>query len=241
MDCNITKCLIIDNEPAAIEIIKSHLKKLNFFEISGECNNAPDAINILKSENIDLIFLDINIPEVSGIEFLRSFPNHPYVIITTGYSKYAVEAFDLDVLDFLLKPILFERFMRAINRYFERTRMYKTTITNKTDENYNKDFIFIHEGKDQFKVYLNEILYLEGYGEYVRFFSKERKYLVRKPLLDFESELPAENFIRIHKSYIVNIQKVTGFSTAHVILKDAQLPIGRMFRNKVMNAIKEGT
>jgi two-component system, LytTR family, response regulator len=238
MISNCTKCLIVDDEQPAIDLIKSHLKKFPSFEVAGECRNAFQVLEILRSEEIDLIFLDINLPGISGLDFLRSLPSHPYIIIASAHTEYALEGYDHDIVDFLVKPIMFGRFMKAISRYCERTRRYPTDNLNKLNAGTEKNFILIQEGKDSFKVFLCDILYLEAYGEYVRFYTEERKYLTRRSLSDFESDLPKDIFMRIHKSYLVNIQKVTGFSTIYVILKTTQLPIGRNYRPIVLGILK---
>jgi len=236
-----TRCLIIDDEPLAIKLIRSHLSKLESFEIAGECKNALKAIEFLKKEKIDLMFLDVNMPEITGIDFLKTIPNPPYTIITTAYREYAIEGYDLDVIDFLLKPISFERFLKAINRYCNRTRSNASRNGNGAVETQEKRFIHIQDGKNIFKLPYEDVFYFEGYGEYVKVITSSKTYMVRDSLTEFENKFSPEHFIRIHKSYIINTQKITGFSTIQVILKDKQLPIGRMYRDKVMTTLKEGS
>lgn len=240
MDCNKTKCLIIDDEPLAIKLIRSHLTKLDSFEIAGECKNALKAIEFLKKEKIDLMFLDINMPEITGIDFLKSIPDPPYVIITTAYREYAIEGYDLDVVDFLLKPISFERFLKAINRYCNRTRTTTKKQNTSHDQAGNK-YVYVQDGKNIFKLLYEDVLYLEGYGEYVKVITPGKTYLVRESLTEFENKLSPDSFLRIHKSYIVNIQKITGFSSIHVLLKDIELPVGRIYRDKSLNVLRSGT
>jgi len=151
MECFKTRCLIIDDEPLAIKLIRTHLGKLDSFEIAGECKNALKAVEFLKKEKIDLMFLDINMPEITGIDFLKTIPNPPYVIITTAYREYAIEGYDLDVVDFLLKPISFERFLKAINRYCNRTRTSVSRNANGTGETQDKKYIHIQDGKNIFR------------------------------------------------------------------------------------------
>jgi DNA-binding LytR/AlgR family response regulator len=235
-----TRCLIIDDEPLAIKLIRSHLSKLESFEVAGECSNALKAIEFLKKEKIDLMFLDINMPEITGIEFLKSIPNPPYVIITTAYREYAIEGYDLDVVDFLLKPISFERFLKAINRYCNRTRSIKGDSDKGTDKDVKKQ-VFIQDGKNIYKLNYEDLLYFEGYGEYVKVITTTKTYMVRESLTEFEQKLSPDSFLRIHKSYIVNLKKITGFSTIHVLLKDIEIPIGRIFREKVVKILKSGS
>jgi DNA-binding LytR/AlgR family response regulator len=240
MDCSKTKCLIIDDEPLAIKLIRSHLTKLDSFEIAGECKNALKAIEFLKKEKIDLMFLDINMPEITGIDFLKTIPDPPYVIITTAHREYAIDGYDLDVVDFLLKPISFERFLKAINRYCNRTRsLTKDHIANH-DPGGNK-YVYVQDGKNIFKLQYEDVLYLEGYGEYVKVVTPGKTYLVRESLTEFENKLSSDSFLRIHKSYIVNIQKITGFSSIHVLLRDVELPVGRIYREKSMSILRSGT
>jgi len=236
MDYMKTRCLIIDDEPLAIKLIRTHLSKLESFEVAGECSNALKAIEFLRKEKIDLMFLDINMPEITGLEFLKSIPNPPYVIITTAYREYAIEGYDLDVIDFLLKPISFERFLKSINRYCNRTRPVAGENDKSSGQN-GKKHVYIQDGKNIFKLQYEDILYFEGYGEYVKVITTGKTYLVRESLTEFEQKLSADSFLRVHKSYIVNLDKITGFSTIHVLLKDTELPIGRIFRDKAVSVL----
>lgn len=232
------RCLIIDDEPLAIKLIRTHLSKLDCFEVAGECKNALRAIEFLRKENIDLMFLDINMPEISGLDFLKTIPDPPYVIITTAYREYAIEGYDLDVVDFLLKPISFERFLKAVNRFCNRTKMSMQTGDEGTQELKNKQYVYIQDGKNIYKLPYDDILFLEGYGEYIKLISVSKTYIVRDSLTEFENKLPPSTFLRIHKSYIVNLQKIKGFSSIHVMLKDKELPIGRIYREKAMNVLR---
>jgi len=235
-----TRCLIIDDEPLAIKLIKTHLSKLDSFEVAGECSNAFKAIEFLKREHIDLMFLDINMPEITGLDFLKSLPDPPYVIITTAYREYAIEGYDLDVIDFLLKPISFERFLKAINRYCNRSNPFRKNSAGQP-QTAEKRYVFIQDGKNIYKISFDDLLYLEGFGEYVKVITVSKTYLVRDSLADFEQKLLGDHFLRIHKSYIVNLEKITGYSSVHVMLKNIELPIGRIFREKVMDILKKGS
>jgi DNA-binding LytR/AlgR family response regulator len=235
-----TRCLIIDDEPLAVKLIRTHLGKLDSFEVAGECRNALKAIEFLKKEKIDLMFLDINMPEITGLDFLKTIPNPPYVIITTAFREYAIEGYDLDVVDFLLKPISFERFLKAINRYCIRTRTSILKNESGSNETQDKKYIYIQDGKNIFKLPYVDVFYFEGYGEYVKVITSDKTYMVRDSLTEFENKFSPEHFIRIHKSYIVNIQKITRFSTNHVLIKDVELPIGRFYHDNTMNILKAG-
>jgi DNA-binding LytR/AlgR family response regulator len=234
MNNDLTRCLIIDDEPLGIKLIKTHLDKFETFEVVGECNSAVKAVEYLKSEKIDLMFLDINMPEITGINFLKTLSDPPYVIITTAYREYAIEGYDLDVVDFLLKPISFERFLKAINRYCNRIRISPLKEGNNSGETDEKKYIYIQDGKKAFRLLYDEIIYFEGYGEYVKVITTNRNYLVRDSLAEFEHKLSSDFFLRIHKSYLINIRKILGFTTSQIMFKNSELPIGRVYREKVM-------
>lgn len=235
------RCLIIDDEPLAIKLIRSHLEKLDCFEVAGECRNALRAFEFLREEKIDLMFLDINMPEITGLDFLKTLHDPPYVIITTAYREYAVEGYDLDVVDFLLKPISFERFLKAINRFCNRKRTGSAGNDVNHNNNSEKKYVYIQDGKNIFKLLYDDVSYFEGYGEYVKVITLNKTYVVRESLTDFEHKLPAESFLRIHKSYIVNLLKIKGFSTVHVMLKDIELPIGRIYRENAVKILRKGS
>lgn len=239
MDNKTIRCLIIDDEPLAIQLIRSHLSKLDCFEVAGECRNALKALEFLRQTKIDLMFLDINMPEITGLEFLKTIPDPPYVIITTAYREYAIEGYDLDVVDFLLKPISFERFLKAINRFCNRTKGDVRSIPESHSQTEQKH-IFIQDGKNTIRLDYDEVEYFEGYGEYVKVITCTRTYVVRDSLTDFENKLSPDSFLRIHKSYIVNLRKIKGFSTIHVLLRDIELPVGRIYREKAMITLKKG-
>jgi DNA-binding LytR/AlgR family response regulator len=238
MNNNLTRCLIIDDEPLGIKLIRTHLEKFESFEVAGECSSALKAFEYLKSEKIDLIFLDINMPEVTGIDFLRTLTDPPYVIITTAYREYAIEGYDLDIVDFLLKPISFERFLKAINRYCNRTRTSTSKDGNGSGKTDEKKHIYIQDGKNAFKLFHDDIIFFEGYGEYVKVITINKIYLVRDSLAEFEHKLSPDFFLRIHKSYLINIGKILGFTSSQIMIKNSKLPIGRVYREKVMMILR---
>jgi DNA-binding LytR/AlgR family response regulator len=238
MKSDLTRCLIIDDEPLGIKLIKAHLDKLETFEVVGECLSSLKAVEYLRTEKIDLIFLDINMPEISGIDFLKTLTDPPYVIITTAHREYAIEGYDLDVVDFLLKPISFERFLKAINRYCSRTRKSTLKDDDGSGETDEMKYVFIQDGKNTIKLIIADIIYFEGYGEYVKVITINKNYLVRDTLAEFEHKLSSDLFLRIHKSYLINIRKILGFSTSHVMVKNLELPIGRVYHERVLKILK---
>jgi len=233
-----TRCIIVDDEPLAIKLIKSHVSKFDFIDVVAECKNAIQAMDVLRKENIDLMFLDINMPKITGLEFLKSIPHPPYVIITTAYREHAIEGFDLDVVDYLLKPISFERFIKAINKFCERQE--KKSIIEAQDHiiPLAKRFIYVQDGKTIFKIFLKDILYFEGYGEYVKIHTDQKTFLSRETMHEYETKLQKDQFVRTHKSYIVSIPRINSFTFSSVIIKGIDIPIGRSYKDIVMEALE---
>jgi len=236
-----TRCLIVDNEPLAKDLIRSYIGKLENFEIVAECSKAVDALEVLREHPVDLLIIDIQMPEISGIDFLRSLKNPPKIIITTAYREFALEAFDLDVLDFLLKPVVFERFLKAINRYYRINRDELKLINGPCPELLQEDtFIFVKENKRVVKIFLKDIRYIEGLSEYVQIFTDKKKVVTKISLVALDEKLPQKLFLRIHKSYIISIAKIESFTANTVEIAGKELPIGRSFKNAVFSALNYG-
>lgn len=233
-----TRCLIVDDEPLARELIRGHVEKLENFEIVAECSDAMKALNVLREKQVDLMFMDIQMPQITGIEFLKTLKHPPKVIITTAYREYALEGFELDVADYLLKPITFERFLKAVNKYYQMIQDDVQIVANSGSEKMPEEtFIYIKENKKVVKVYLSEIKYIEGLSEYVQLFTDKRKIITKTSMALMEEKLPSENFLRIHKSYIVSIHKIEAFTANTIEIQGKELPIGRSFKNAVLNAL----
>jgi len=232
-----TKCLIVDDEPLARELIRGHVEKLENFEIVAECGDAMKALQVLRDKQIDLMFMDIQMPQITGIEFLKTLKHQPKVIITTAYREYALEGFELDVVDYLLKPITFERFLKSVNKYYQMIQDDVQVISNSTDKNQDDTFIYIKENKKVVKVYLSEIKYIEGLSEYVQIFTDKRKIITKTSMSQMEEKLTSEKFLRIHKSYIVSINKIEAFTANTIEIQGKELPIGRSFKNGVISAL----
>ncbi|MEZ5069862.1 MAG: LytTR family DNA-binding domain-containing protein [Bacteroidales bacterium] len=231
-----TRCLIVDDEPLARELIRGHIQKLENFEIVDECDNAMKAMAVLRNRPVDLMFLDIKMPQITGIEFLKTLKKPPKVIITTAFSQYALEGFELDVVDYLMKPVTFERFFKAINKYFQ-IGPNEPVRLEQGNGHQEEDFIYVKENKRIIKIYLNEIHFIEGLNEYIRIHSENRRVVVKSSLHNIESKLPSEQFIRIHKSYIVSIPRIRAFNATTIELDNAKLRIGRNYKNQVFNAL----
>lgn len=227
-------CIIIDDEPIAIKVIKEHLEKINSLQCIASFTKALQAIELLNRETVDLIFLDINMPGISGIEFLKSLPNPPKVIFTTAYRNFAVDAFELDAIDYLVKPISFERFLKSTNKFL-------SAVTAKDSANQPKemvkDYIILKSDKKNYKMRFADILYIESLDNYIKVHTSDNAIICYESLSHILEKLSTD-FIRIHRSYIVNIKKVDVFTTAYLEIKGTKLTIGRNYREKVSQIMK---
>jgi DNA-binding LytR/AlgR family response regulator len=231
-----TRCLIVDDEPLARELIRGHIQKLENFDIVDECDNAMKAMDVLRNRNVDLMFLDIKMPQMTGIDFLKTLKRPPRVIITTAFSQYALDGFELDVVDYLMKPVTFERFFKAINKYFQ-SGQPDTVEVEAGNGVIEEAFIYVKENKKIIKIYHREIHFIEGLNEYIRIHTDNRRVVVKSSLQNIENKLPDEQFIRIHKSYIVSIPRIRAFNATTVELDNAKLRIGRNYKNQVFSAL----
>ena len=233
-----TRCLIVDDEPLARELIRGHVEKLENFEIVAECSDAMKALNVLREKTVDLMFMDIQMPQITGIAFLKTLKHPPKVIITTAYREFALEGFELDVVDYLLKPITFERFLKSINKFYQTNQDEVQLVTGSNSERtIEESFIYIKENKKVVKVYLSEIRYIEGLSEYIQLFTDKRKIITKTSMSLMEEKLPKENFLRIHKSFIVSIPKIEAFTANTIEIQGKELPIGRSYKNAVLSAL----
>jgi len=227
----IIRCLLVDDEPIALKIIRNYLEECGNIEIVKECRNAIQAFDVLQNTSVDLIFLDINMPKLSGIDLLKSIADPPKVIITTAHRQYAPEGFDLEVLDYLLKPISFDRFLKAMNRFYR-----SVDLETRGSQSYSKPnktgFIYLKEGRKVHKVLLDDILYLESMKEYVNVHLTGSEIRLKARLSDLESRLPSNDFIRIHKSYLISISKITQFEANIVHIQSISLPISRSYKQE---------
>lgn len=235
------KCLIVEDEPLAHQVLESYIAKVPFLELAGQAYTAFEAYEKLAENNIDLIFCDIQMPLVTGIEFLRSLPNRPQVIITTAYNEYALEGFDLDVLDYLLKPISFERFLRAIRKIQNLSVSNFSEIkpeTIDTDKGEAEAYIFVKEDGNYIKILLDNIVYIEGMKDYVKIFTKDKTIVSYLTLKKIEETFPKNSFIRIHKSYFVSVSKINAIRGNMIeTTTQTQIPIGMQYRDAVFDKI----
>lgn len=229
------RCLLIDDEPIALEILKKHIQKLENLEISGICANAVEAFELLRKHPVDLIFLDIQMPKITGIDFLRALKNPPKVIIVSAYRNYALEGFELDVMDYLLKPVSFERFLKAIDKYYNRSYTSVIEKNASTEAENIEKFIWVRADRKNLKINVSDIRYVEGLKDYVKIYLKDQMVISKASLKEMEEKLPAGRFLRIHRSYLVSVQKIRAFTHEHVEVDRNILPIGISYRASVIH------
>lgn len=223
-------CVAIDDEPFALEIMADDIQKISFLNLVGTFSNPMDAWELIKQGKVDLIFLDIQMPVISGTQFLRSLPTPPMVIFTTAYQQYALEGYDLDVVDYLLKPIPFDRFLKAVNKAEELFRLRsKEQQTLPIVEDVN--FFFIYSEYKQIKIYFDDVLYVEGLKDYVKIYVKQQSkpILTRMNLKMMATKLSPQLFCRVHHSFIVALDKISAFQKTKLLVGEKELPIGRKF------------
>jgi DNA-binding LytR/AlgR family response regulator len=226
------RCVVIDDEPLARKLLIAHVSKIDILELVGECSNAIEAGNFLRTAKVDLLFLDIQMPEINGLQFMGTLKNPPAIILTTAYRDFAPEAFDLDVVDYLLKPISFERFTKSVNKFFEKRLESKPNeIVNPAREN---AFIYLKSDRKNHKVLLKEIVYIESLDDYVKVHFKDTTLVTRENISSFESSLPVGSFVRIHRSFIINTQYLSVISADGIEIRGKELPIGRAFKKSAM-------
>jgi len=220
------KCIIIDDEALAISVIENHLKNFDHVEIVETFNNPLKAYRVLEQEKIDLIFLDINMPQMTGFAFIENLSYKPLIVITTAYREYAVKSFELNILDYLVKPIPFNRFLKTINKVYQ-----QVYVSNKSaDVSLQQEpHIFLKVNKKLIKINLNDILYIESLKDYIKVITTLGDYVVHKSLTAITEELPHSNFIRIHRSYTISINKVIALEGNTVEISNRKIPIGRNY------------
>uniref|UniRef100_UPI00404808CC LytR/AlgR family response regulator transcription factor n=1 Tax=Mariniflexile sp. TaxID=1979402 RepID=UPI00404808CC len=228
------KCLIVDDEPLAINVIKNYLEQIEDFEVISTFTNAIDSLNFLKTNTVDVIFLDINMPVLDGINFIKSLENPPLVIITTAYEEFAVETYELDVLDYLVKPIEFPRFMKALNKVNRRLENNKAPYDNSKE----RPYVFVKVDKKKMKkIFLDEILTVESLKDYLKINTTAGKYIIHSTLSDFTDLLPSRDFIRIHRSYTIAIDKIDAVEGNSVEIEGLRYVIGRSYIDEVKQKI----
>ena len=234
------KCLIVDDEPLALQLIQAHIERLPQLEIVAACQNALEAFELLKKEQIDLVFLDIQMPVLTGIEFVKSLQHPPSIIFTTAYREYAVESYELEVVDYLLKPITFTRFFKAINKYLNQNQAPQAPITttqaNPVVEAQEDTFLYVNANKKRIKISFKDVEYIESLKDYIRIHQTNGSITTKEKISEFEQKLPAY-FLRIHRSFIVNTQKITAYTAHDVEIQEKEIPIGGSYKKEVFEKL----
>ncbi len=233
------KCLIVDDEPLAIRLIENHISKIDALEVVATCSNALKAFEVINTQQIDLMFLDIKMPNISGVDFLKTLKNPPKTIFTTAYRDYALESYDLEVVDYLLKPITFERFFKSVDRFL---REKQAGEYGKYQKNPAEDFLVVKSGNKFCRTRWSDILYVESLKDYIKIHTADGKNILSKYRIgDFERDMEGQQFLRVHRSFIINLEKITAFTSNEIELGTVQIPVGSSHKDKVLaflNAIK---
>ena len=228
-------CLIIEDEPKAIELLEMYVSKVDSLQLKGSFNNSVNAVSFVQENNIDLIFLDINMPDLNGIDFLKSISVKPMIIFTTAYSEYAVESYNFEAVDYLLKPILFPRFLKAVNKAQELYKLKNKPVTINKSAKSNK--VLLKSGTEIHQVLIDDILYIEGARNYIFVFTKDKKIMTLMRMKDLEDQLPEKDFVRIHKSFIISNKHIDFIERHQVTINEKKIPIGRNYREMFLKSI----
>jgi len=233
------RCLAVDDEPPALDVLKKYISSVQSLELVGTCADAVEALNFIRQHSIDLLFLDIQMPQILGTDFLRTLKKPPKVIFTTAFRKFAVEGFELDAVDYLLKPISFERFLKAVNKVMDASlngTLSEETVSQKTNID---NYIYLRSDRKMIKVALSDILYIESIKDYIKVIATSGTVITKQSISSIEETLPKDMFIRIHRSFIIALNKVESYSNELVWLGKSELPISRMYRHEVEKVLKQ--
>jgi len=231
------RCLIVDDEPPAREIIRRYVQEIPTLQLMGECANAIQVLTILQQQPIDLLFLDIRMPQLNGTDFIKTLQHPPKVIFTTAFSEYALEGYELDVVDYLMKPIRFDRFLKAVNKAFplnNTAAVFKPVAPEVAAEKKNESFVYFRADRKMVKVMLDDILYIESMKDYIKVHTLQGVIITKQSISSVEAMLPGKLFVRTHRSFIVSINKIKSFTNELVEIDKTDIPIGKLFRNGVM-------
>jgi len=230
--------MIVDDEIPSLRLLTDYVNKISDLQLVGTAEDAFRSLELLHSEKVDLLFLDIEMPGLSGIDMLKSLAQKPYVILITAYKEYALEGYDLNVIDYLLKPVTFDRFLKAVNKVIERHRL-KNHAVNSSVGVKTKDHFFVKADYKLVKIFFDDILYIEGLSEYVRIHTDKERIITLQALKNLEEILPADRFLRIHKSFIISIPKIKAIVGNSVEIAGNKITIGKSYREKVLKILKD--
>lgn len=230
-------CLIIEDEPIAAEILQDYIQQVPSLELKGIYTDAITAMDVLAQESIDVIFLDIHLPKLKGLDFLKLLDHKPQTILTTAYNEYALDAFEEDVVDYLLKPIEFTRFLKAVNKLKGKRRVNEIAKSKTIQSNEQRPFQFFNVNRKMIKVYFDDILYIESLKDYSKIYTSDSSLVTRGQIGDMEVFFKKHNFLRIHRSFIVSVDKIKSYSATEIEVTGKSLPIGRSYKEIVAQAL----
>ena len=233
------RCLLIDDEPPALKVLATYITTISGLEIAGQCKNALEALHVLQEKTVDVIFLDIKMPHIIGTDFLKNLSHPPKVIFVTAYREYAVDGFELDAVDYLVKPVSFERFFKAITK-LNRLMGRETVAIAENEAPKSASFIYLKVDRDMKKIFVNDIEYIESWKDYVKVFLACGKYfLAKQSITAMENLLSEHKFMRVHRSYMVSFDKISGYNGVSIQLTGHEIPIGRLYKQTVMDRLQE--
>lgn len=234
------RCLAVDDEPPALDVLKKYISSVQALELVGTCCDAVEALNFIQQDSVDLIFLDIQMPQILGTDFLRTLKKPPKVIFTTAFRKFAVEGFELDAVDYLLKPISFERFLKAVNKVMDASLNGTLNVDKEPQyQNANDQHIYLRSDRKMIKVAFADIVYIQSLKDYIKVVATSGTVITKQAISSIEETLPKNMFIRIHRSFIVALNKIQSYSNELIWLDKAELPISRMYRHEVEKVLKQ--
>lgn len=228
------RCLIVDDEPPARDVLRHYIAEVPLLTLTGECGNAIEALSLLQQQPVDLMFLDISMPQLKGNELLKILKHPPRVIFTTAHAEYALEGYELDAVDYLLKPIQFDRFLKAVNKAYQ---VVAANGSQQKEELKKESFVYFRVDRKMVKVMLEDILYAESMKDYVKVFTRNGPIVTKQSITSLEAMLPERSFIRTHRSFIVAVDKIRSFTSELIEIDRTEIPIGKLFRQGVLKAL----
>jgi len=238
MSLPVYNCLIVDDEPPAREVLKRYIQKLPMLHLAGECSNALQVISFLHANPVDILFLDIRMPQLNGLELVSILNNPPKIIFTTAYADHALESYNLQATDYLLKPIKFERFIKAVNRVVPRPAPAQAQSESLAP--FDNNFLYFRADRKMVKVVLNDIIYIESMKDYVKIFTSNGLVITKYSMAALEAMLPSTDFLRVHRSYIIANKKICSYTSNYIELSGKKIPIGKLYQREVLKVIESG-
>lgn len=230
-------CLAVDDEPPALEILKNYISAVPSLELAGSCINGVEALQVLRSTQVDLMFLDIQMPQLLGTDLIRTLNNPPKVIFTTAFRKFAVEGFELNAVDYLLKPVSFERFLKAVNKVMD-LQLSRQPVEAIPEPDISNAYLYFRADRKMHKVLVNDIIFIESLKDYIKIVTRAKTIITKQSISSIEERLPKSSFIRIHRSFIVSLDKIQSYTTELIAIGNAELPVSRMYRHEVEKVLK---